>query len=229
MPNHEQIYAEQATRYEAMISKQPDLLEVVKGICPVRGLDVVDMGAGTGRLTKLLAPDAKSIAALDASVAMLQLTAASLRQSGLVNWSVHTADHRTLPLEDNCADLVVSGWSICYLCATTHEEWRSNLAAVMNEIERILRPGGTVIIFETMGTGCETPSPPSFLVPYYEALQAEYGFQHSWQRTDYTFGSVEEAEEMTRFFFGDELADAVARRGEYVVAECAGVWWKTLE
>ncbi|RAP21073.1 hypothetical protein C2W64_03656 [Brevibacillus laterosporus] len=33
----------------------------------------------------------------------------------------------------------------------------------MSEIKRVLRPGGTAIIFETMGTGYETPHPPAFL------------------------------------------------------------------
>ncbi|WP_218240906.1 hypothetical protein, partial [Pseudomonas sp. 2822-17] len=77
------------------------------------------------------------------------------------------------------------------------------------EIMRVLRTNGTAIIFETMGTGFETPNPPAFLKQYYSLLENKYGFSHKWIRADYEFDSVQQAEELTRFFFGDELADRV--------------------
>jgi hypothetical protein len=53
----------------------------------------------------------------------------------------------------------------------------------------------------------------------------EYNFSHTSIRTDYKFKSVEEAEELTRFFFGDELADRVEKQKLVVVPECTGIWW----
>jgi hypothetical protein len=35
-----------------------------------------------------------------------------------------------------------------------------------------------------------------------------------------------EAEQLTRFFFGDELADQVAFNNIVALPECAGVWWR---
>jgi ubiquinone/menaquinone biosynthesis C-methylase UbiE len=94
---------------------------------------------------------------------------------------------------------------------------------------RVLKPGGTAIILETMTTGSETPAPPNErLAAYYAWLENEQGFSYKWIRTDYQFASVQEADELTRFFFGDELADRIVREGITILPECTGIWWKHL-
>ncbi|XID91306.1 class I SAM-dependent methyltransferase [Paenibacillaceae bacterium WGS1546] len=224
MPNHDSIYRHEADMYHELIAKQPDLRSVVEELAPVAGADIVDLGAGTGRLSAALAPGARSLVALDASEAMLRIAADRLRQAGLDNWSVRVADHRRLPLPDASADLVVSGWSVCYLTADSVPDWEANLARIVAEMKRVLRPGGTIVLFETMGTGHETPSPPGFLLPYFTRLTNEYRFSHRWLRLDYAFDDAAQAERLTRFFFGDELADWVARDRLVRLPECAGVW-----
>ncbi|QMV41921.1 class I SAM-dependent methyltransferase [Cohnella cholangitidis] len=228
MPDHDSIYKQEASQYHELIASQPSLLDVIERIKPVEGLDIVDMGAGTGRLTAELAPSAKSIVALDAAEAMLHVTADRLREAGLTNWTTQVADHRRLPLADRSADLIVSGWSICYLTNADAERWDDNLDEIIAEMKRVLRPGGTIILFETLGTGHETPSAPDFLQPYYAKLVDTYGFSHRWIRTDYTFADLRQAERLTRFFFGDELADRVVERQLVRLPECAGVWWLQL-
>ncbi|GKU77906.1 class I SAM-dependent methyltransferase [Paenibacillus sp. L3-i20] len=229
MPNHEEIYRREADQYDELIARQSSMLQYVSEIRALEGLDVIDLGAGTGRLTTVIAPNVKSITAIDASSAMLKLTSDRLREAGLTNWSVLAGDHRQLPLEDNCADMIVSGWSICYVCSSMHEDWRSNLERVIGELKRVLKGGGTAIIFETMGTGYETPHPPDFLTSYYAELSNVYGFNHKWIRTDYNFVNVEQAERLTTFFFGDELGDRVAREQITHLPECAGIWWRTFD
>ncbi|NOU99746.1 class I SAM-dependent methyltransferase [Paenibacillus planticolens] len=225
MPNHEEIYQSQAETYDLLISKQPSLLDVIEAIQPVEGLDILDLGAGSGRLTCVLAPKAKSILALDDSEAMLNVTAAKLQKAGLHSWSTQVADHRALPVSSGSYDLIVSGWSICYLGSTNLPDWERNIRQVMAEIKRVLRPGGSVIIFENFGTGSTAPNPPSFLQAYFEMLEKEFGMSHTWIRTDYDFDSLEEAERLSRFFFGDDLADQVVQEGWRQLPECAGVWW----
>jgi SAM-dependent methyltransferase len=127
MPDHTNVYKHEVERYNLLISKQPSLGDVIEKIRPFAGFDIVDMGAGTGRLTTILAPKAKSIVALDASEAMLEVTTAKLKQAGLTNWRTQGVDHKSLPLEDNNAYLIVSGWSICYLGSTNVENWRENI------------------------------------------------------------------------------------------------------
>ncbi|CAH1212682.1 2-methoxy-6-polyprenyl-1,4-benzoquinol methylase, mitochondrial [Paenibacillus plantiphilus] len=226
MPNHDEIYEQEAQKYHQLISTQQDLHTYIDAIRAYEGLDIVDIGAGTGRLTTVLAPKAGSIIALDASASMLAVTADRLRQAGLANWQTAVADHRKLPLADGSADLIVAGWSICYLGSTNVPDWQTNIRTVMRELTRILRPGGTIIIIETLGTGTATPSPPDFLQSYYTALEQEYGFSRQVIRTDLVFDSIEEAERLTRFFFGDGIADQVVENNWITVPECAGIWWR---
>lgn len=227
MPNHDEIYQDSSILYEDMVSRQLDLTEPIHAIRPFAGLDVLDLGAGSGRLSSIIAPEAKSLISTDISSAMLELLDKKLTQRGLNrNWTTAVADHRSLPIADASIDLAVSGWSISYLTNTDNSDWEHNLALVLNELTRVMRPNGTIIIFETMGTGTETPNPPGFLTSYYDQLENKYGFNHRWIRTDYSFANVEEAKENTEFFFGAELAQRIEENGWSTVPECAGIWWK---
>ncbi|WP_438444947.1 class I SAM-dependent methyltransferase [Gorillibacterium sp. sgz5001074] len=229
MPDHDKIYHQQAELYEALVSKQPSLLDLVNGIRPVRGLDIVDAGAGTGRLSAVLAPYARSLTALDASEAMLALTAQKLAASGLPQerWRCAAADHRRLPLPDASCDLLVSGWSVCYLASSNRPDWEADLDRALAEFRRVLRTDGTLVLFETMGTGVEKPEPPSFLTGYYRLMEERYGFARRIFPFDYTFGDWREAERCVRAFFGDGLADQVRRERLSTVKEYAGMWWLT--
>ncbi|KJR45479.1 hypothetical protein UF75_4155 [Desulfosporosinus sp. I2] len=143
---------------------------------------------------------------------------------GQQNWKIGVADHTVLPVDDHSADIVVAGWSICYVAQSGVENWKNNVLKIMAEVKRVLRAGGTFVILETLGTGYEEPDPPSFLEGYYQMLR-NYGFSHSWIRTDYQFDTVEEAEELSRFFFGDELAEHIVNQRLTIVPECTGIWW----
>ena len=63
-----------ADQYELLILRedyQNNIPKEINRIIPVDGLDIVDLGAGTGRLTRFLANKAKRLAACDASHHML--------------------------------------------------------------------------------------------------------------------------------------------------------------
>jgi ubiquinone/menaquinone biosynthesis C-methylase UbiE len=155
---------------------------------------------------------------------MLEVAAAKLAERGLENVQVEVADHRRLPLTDHSADLAIAGWSLCYLVVEHPESWQAVLGEALREIVRVLRPGGTIVVLETLGTGHETPQPPDPLARYYAFLEGQ-GFNSTWIRTDYQFASLAEAESLTRFFFGDELAQAVVENEWTILPECTGIWW----
>ena len=221
------IYQTDADRYEALVSRedhQGNIMKALEEIVNPDGLDILDLGAGTGRLTLMLAPQAKSIWAFDASAEMLRVCRERLLASGLSNWEVDVADHRQLPVENHSADLVVSGWSVAYLYVWHPETWRDELEKWLGEMKRILRRDSFIVLFESLGTGNEAPIQLEHLKGYYSWLD-EAGFQNKWIRTDYKFESVDEAEDLARFFFGDELADRVMANNWAVLPECTGVWW----
>ncbi len=225
MPDHNRIYREEAERYHQLIAKQPLLDEVIEEIRPFKGLDVVDIGAGTGRLSAVLAAKANSLTAVDASQAMLNLNGSRMAALGLYNWTLKVGEHQNLPLVNCSADLITAGWTIGYIANDEVDESEQKLKETIAEMKRVLRPCGTIIIFETMGTGVTAPNLPNMLHNYYERLEKEYGFSHKSIRLDYQFDSVQQAEESTRFFFGEELADQVVKEQWSIVPECAGVWW----
>jgi ubiquinone/menaquinone biosynthesis C-methylase UbiE len=221
------IYQSEGDRYEAMVARedhQRSIPRALDEIVNVDGLEVIDLGAGTGRLAVLLAPRVRSMRAFDALEEMLRVCRERLAASGLTNWQVEVADHRSIPVEDHSADLVVSGWSVAYLYVWNPETWRVELEKWLSEMKRVLRPGGFIILYESLGTGHESPMPLEHLKEYYPWL-AEVGFQNKWIRTDYRFESMEEAEELSRFFFGDELAEKVRQNNWVILPECTGVWW----
>lgn len=231
MPTEKEVYESHADQYERLIRRedyQGNILSAIESYCPLGGIDVVELGAGTGRLTRLLAPYVKTIKAFDSSAHMLEMAEKSLREMGLTNWKIGVADHRQIPVPDSGADLVISGWSFCYLAVWGNDKWKSALEDGLREIERILRPNGMVLIIESLGTGTEKPRPPEHLEAYFDWL-AESGFERGWTRTDYRFESLEEAVELSTFFFGEEMGQQVRENHWQLLPECTGVWWKRVK
>lgn len=225
---YEEIYQQKAQEYESLVAREDyagNILAALQEICDMNGRVIVDTGAGTGRLMKLLAPQAAAVYGFDISPAMLSVADQELRRGSESNWTLAAADHRNLPLPPDTADLIVSGWSLCYLALDQEEPWREPLREVFSRLEQLLRPGGMIIILETMGTGYTSPNPPDFMLDYFAFLD-ELGFQSRWIRTDYQFESAQEAAELSRFFFGDELGDQVEESGSDILPECTGIWWK---
>jgi ubiquinone/menaquinone biosynthesis C-methylase UbiE len=222
------IYQSDGDRYEALIARedyQGNILLAIEEILKVDGLDILDLGAGTGRLTLLLAPRAGSIHSFDASAEMLRVCRERLAANGLSNWQVDVADHRQLPVTDQSADLAVSGWSVSYLAVWNQENGTAELDKWLAEMKRVLRSGGTIILFESLGTGNEAPMRLEHVESTYQWLDS-HGFENKWIRTDYKFESVEEAAELAGFFFGEEMADQIRKKGSVILPECTGVWWR---
>jgi len=230
MPDSKTVYAHHGNEYEALIARedhQGNIPRAIDEMINAYGLDVLDLGAGTGRLTLMLAPHVKSICAFDISTEMLRVCREKLLASGSSNWKVDLADHRRLPVPDHSVDLVVSGWSVSYLAVWNAERAHQELDTWLAEMRRVLRKDGTIILFESLGTGNDEPIRLEHVESTYQWLDVN-GFQNKWIRTDYQFESLEEAEYLSRFFFGDELGDKVKRNNWVILPECTGVWWKTL-
>ena len=228
MPTEKEVYQKHADQYERLIRREDhegNILKEIKKRITLTGLHVADLGAGTGRVSSLLAPHVKYIHAFDSSAHMLAQASRSLDKLGLHNWHTGVADHRQIPLEDASVDLVVSGWSFCYLAVWGGDGWQTALEDGLAEMERILKPGGMVILLETQGTAVVEPAPPPHLAGYFAWL-AESGFQSDMFRTDYRFASLTEAGELSRFFFGEEMGKKVIQNKWQVLPEFTGIFWK---
>lgn len=119
----------------------PDLTRDLLGELVGPGIRILEVGAGSGRLTKLLEPRAGSLVAIEPSVTLRCL----LRQRLPGTYVVAGHGHR-LPLASAWADLVIA-------CGTFGPDPPMGGPVVLGEMLRCARAGGTVAL-----VGAEQPS-----------------------------------------------------------------------
>ena len=231
MADYATIYREYADQYERLVTYEDYELNLPRALEQIRSFnqaDVIELGAGTGRVTLFYAAHARSIVAGDREPSMLKFAYTKLAALHRSHWRTVIADNRHLPLPDQIADISIAGWSIGHMQHWYPDTWRSEIDQIIHQMRRVLRPTGTIIIIETLGTGSTEPSPPhERLAAYYQMLEQEYGFASTAIRTDYKFDSVQQASEVLGFFFGDEFAAWIIDRQSPIVPECTGLWWRT--
>jgi ubiquinone/menaquinone biosynthesis C-methylase UbiE len=237
MPIPKSLYRDQAEQYEQLVAHedyQHHLLPALARLHALEGADVVEMGAGTGRVTRLLAPHVRRMRSFDASPGMLRIARRQLYAAGLSKVVLAVADNRVLPVASGSADLCIEGWSVAQMIAWERDTWHDTARQVLDEMRRVVRPGGMLILIETLGTGSAEPRPPSeWMAELYGYFETEGGFTRTWVRTDFHFASAAEAQALVGFFWGEELARAMLAQavpGEgnsLMVPECTGIWWAT--
>ncbi len=228
MPTEKEVYAQHAIEYEALVSRedyQGNILKAIREVVPLADLNVLDLGAGTGRLACLLAPHVRRVIACDLSPHMLAIARDKLLEAKSKDWLMAAADHRHLPLTSKSVDLIVSGWSVSYVTVWYPNSWRQEAETWLAEARRVLTNAGRIILFESLGTGSEAPQRLAHLENFYAWLD-ESGFHNRWIRTDYRFESPEVASEVAGFFFGDDLKGRIQREQLTILPECTGVWWR---
>lgn len=229
--DQQRIYEHHAAEYDALVSAEDcdgNLLPALESIAPLAGASALDVGAGTGRVTRILARKAARVVGVDRAPAMLEVARRHLEATRPeAAWELHCADARHLPVPDGWADVAVAGWVFGHLRYWMPDAWREEIAAALGEMKRALKPGGALIIIETLGTGREDPQPPSpALAEYFDWLEKDHGMTRIAIRTDYLFPDVASAAEIAGFFFGAEFGDRVKREGWQRIPECTGLWSK---
>ncbi len=225
-----EIYEKHGDRYHQLIAAEDfegNLLTTLKQIVAFEGKRIVDLGSGTGRIPLLLKDVNCQIVAIDLYADMLR---EQKRQRSAVNsdWELFQADLRQMPLPSNWADVVTAGWAIGHFTGWYGDSWQPEVNRALQEMLRLAKPDGTLIILETMGTGSEQAAPPApGLADYFAWLEAQ-GFARQVVSTDYDFGSVERAVDLCGFFFGNEMAEKIRGQGWTRVPEWTGIWSKTL-
>ncbi len=229
MTDYQRIYRSHPKEYDQLVraeDAQGNLEAALKLQCPLSGARVVEVGAGTGRITRLLLESgAAHVTATEVEPAMLEIAKDSI-EDDRVRFEV--ADGRSLPLEANIADLAIAGWVFGHF-RSWMPQWKSEIGRALDELDRVTKLGGSAVIIETLGTGFETPrAPTEALAEYYDWLENERGFRRQAIRTDYRFASVEEAARVTGFFFGQAFKERVQKEGWRTVPECTGLWHRVL-
>ncbi len=187
---------------------------------------VLELGVGTGRVTRWLMQLGARVRGYELSPAMVDLARARLGAEGHDVSALSVGDAYAGDFGDAWAAAAVAGWVFGHAVSWHPDDWRARVRRAITAMMRAVVPGGRVVVIETLGTGHETPSVAPALAPYFALLESE-GFTRTALRTDYAFESAVAAERSARFFFGDVMGDRVRDAGWSRVPECTGVWTAT--
>jgi ubiquinone/menaquinone biosynthesis C-methylase UbiE len=175
----------------------------------------------------LLAPHVRRVYAVEPTKGMRAQGLSLKAEHGVSNVEFLEGGYASLPLGDKSVDLVIEGWSLLYyFVRVIQPDWRPPLEQALAEMRRVLRPDGTIIFLETMGTMTDEPVRYEKAFPLYDYFEKDLACLHRTISTDYRFASPAQAIDLIGFFFGEETAAAVEKRGSAIVPEWTGVWWK---
>ncbi len=226
------VYRNQAAAYDRLVDAEDcegRLLPALQDIHPLAGARVAEVGVGTGRITRLLLQGGcRHVLGVEPAEAMLRV--ADERLVALFQperWRLVPGSAEAIPSDDAGVDLAIAGWVFGHLTHWEPARWEGLLATGLAEMARVTRPGGTIVIIETLGTGALEPAAPNAaLGAYYRHLEQDRGFRRGVISTDYQFGSSEEAARACGFFFGEELVERIRRESWDRVPEWTGIWWR---
>lgn len=117
----------------------PDLQAMVARL-PLRPhCQVLDVAAGTGLLSRSMAPHVKSVAAVDLTPEMLARGRQAAAQAGIANVHFEQGAAEDLPYPAAAFDLIATRFSIHHFLSP---------AAALREMARVCRPGGQVAVID---------------------------------------------------------------------------------
>ena len=121
------------------IVQNPELVEIFRGRARQARGSVLEIGIGSGGTLALYDRNqVDEVYGLDPHPKMMEQAA---RAAQNVDFAVHLlcAPAERIPLDDDSVDTVLSTWTFCTI---------PDLPQALNEIRRVLRPGGELLFFE---------------------------------------------------------------------------------
>jgi malonyl-CoA O-methyltransferase len=150
-------FSRAASAYDSAAQVQLEIAEDALQLCESGGRNLLDIGCGTGRISRRLLASCPEIIALDLAEGMLSYAREQItpNQQGNIHWLA--GDAESLPLCDAAVERVFSSMAL---------QWCASQKRVMDEIYRVLRPGGSATL-AIMAKGSMTE------------------LSHCWQRLDH--------------------------------------------
>jgi ubiquinone/menaquinone biosynthesis C-methylase UbiE len=216
MADYASIYRDSADAYDRMVAHEDVDRRVVASLeawGPLSGKRVVEVGVGTGRITGQLVSAGATVVGVEPAPAMLALAKQRVAGLGGDPSLLVAGSLDALPFAEASADLAVAGWVFGHQRSFEPGRWRAAVTRGVEEMRRVTRPDGHVVLFETMGTAVPEPGVRADLAELLDFLALHLGFERTLLRTDYAFETADEAAEALRFFFGDAVAERIRDSG----------------
>ena len=137
----EDIYRHHAEEYHALITAEDrdgHLLPALVGLAPLAGATVLEVGAGTGRVTGLLLAAGARVVATERAPAMLEVARRQLGPPAQGRCALVCADARALPVRADWADVALAGWVFGHMRAWHAATWRDEVERGLAGMDRAL-------------------------------------------------------------------------------------------
>ncbi|MFT5675611.1 MAG: malonyl-CoA O-methyltransferase [Paraglaciecola sp.] len=131
-------FSRAANTYDQAAEVQVDIAFDAMQLLQGHYANVLDIGCGTGRVSKQLATKCDELLAIDLAEGMLSFAAqkySSGEDQTDITWLLADAEH--LPLRDNSSDAVFSTMAL---------QWCQNIEQVCQEVYRVLKPKGNAVL-----------------------------------------------------------------------------------
>lgn len=225
------LYQEFPDEYDEFAEAQDptETMRYLQAHVDLAGKLVLDIGGGTGKYTRQLAPLAGHVHCFDPCEPLLAVAGRRAKELGLSNVDVQPAEAQQVPLADETVDVVLAAHSISAIAARdfstpdnlstdTTESRFTERARAVTELLRVLRPGGWLFSL--------TPAPDNYggemshfvlganntewsrgKRRFIRWMTDRYGFVSAPVRADWRFPDPSEAARVFGFVYGDEAAE----------------------
>ena len=144
--NVEKQFGSQANAYltSTVHASGRDLQRLAERLSAFPQASILDMGCGAGHASFTAAQNVKQVVAYDLSAQMLDVVTLAAKEKGLDNIAIRQGYAESLPFEDGTFDVVISRYSA--------HHWH-DVGRALREVNRVLKPGGVVIVMDVMSPG----------------------------------------------------------------------------
>ncbi len=121
--------------------------EYLSWLAPQPGSVVIEMGCGPGDVLRALADRVEAARAIGIDPSPVMIERAKTRHSGVPSMEFTVADARQTELPADSADVILFHTTLCHIPSPER---------ALAEVQRILKPGGTLVVFD--GDYATTPA-----------------------------------------------------------------------
>ena len=125
----------------AAFHAEPVLEWLVRAVGAAARNRALDLACGPGIVAEVIAPRVREVVGLDVTPEMIRLAHDRLEKAQLTNAYFSVASVEALPFKENEFDQVITRLSLHHF---------HDVAAVLSEVRRVLRPGGDLIIADVV-------------------------------------------------------------------------------